>query len=113
MLAVLTGIDGRVVGNGDAPRSGERRRGDGDAFQFAKEIAGTRRLVVAAHLPYHCIAVLMVVPKGIVAPLCCRRRRVNADVAIGGAHDDFLAPVAENVALEAGRPLCVVIGQGA
>ena len=41
---------------------GKGRRGHRDTLQFAQEIGGVSWLVVAAHLPYHAIAILVVVP---------------------------------------------------
>ena len=71
------------------------------------------RLVVAAHLPHHGLAVLVVMPEGVVAPWGFHVGREYADVVVGRAHDHFLAPVAEHIALVAGRSLGVVVGHGA
>ena len=71
------------------------------------------RLVVAAHLPDHGLTILHVVPERIVAPRRGRAGGIDADVVLRSAHDDLFAPVAEDVALEAGGCLGVVVGQRA
>ena len=68
------------------------------------------RLVVAAHLPYHGLAVLHVVPQGVVAPRRGVGGREDAELVVTGAHDDLLAPVAKDIALIRRRALGVVIG---
>ena len=40
-------------------------------------------------------------------------RGVDADIVVGITHDVFLTPIAEDVALKAGRALCVVVGLAA
>ena len=92
---------------------GEWWRSHGDAFQFAEEIADVGRLVVAAHLPHHGVAVLGVVPQCVVAPRGLLGGGIDTELIVGGAHDDFLAPVAQYVALIAGSGLRAVVGQSA
>ena len=85
---------------------------NGDVFHLTQIIAGVRRLVVATHLPHHRVAILMVVPEGVDAILRRCRRGIDADAVVGSAHDDFLAPVAKNVALIARGAFRVVVGEG-
>ena len=68
------------------------------------------RLVVTAHLPYHGIAVLLVVPEGVVAPRRLSGGGEDTKLIVGCALDDFFAPVAEDVALECRRLLGAVVG---
>ena len=110
VLSVKAVPNGSAVGNFRPPRHGEGRRGDGDTLEFAEEVAGVGRLVVAAHLPHHGVAVLVVVPQRIVAPLRLLRCGVDAYIIIRGTHDNLLAPVAKDVALIAGSALRVVVG---
>ena len=86
------------------------RRGLGDALQLTHEVAHVGRLVVAAHLPHHSVAVLHVVPQRIVAVLRGDGRRVDAYLVVAGTHHHLLAPVAQDVTLIAGGALGVVIG---
>ena len=81
-----------------------------DTLQFTDKVADVWWLVIAAHLPYHGLAVLHVVPQRIVAPNGRRGGGINPDIVVGSTHDDFLAPVTEDVTLIAGRSLGVIIG---
>ena len=111
MLAVALASDGPVVGHFHATRVDEGWGSDGDAFQFAEEIAHVGRLVISVHLPDDGIAVLVVMPQGIVAPCGGSGGGIDADVVVFGAHHHLLAPVAEEVGLQTGRCLGVVVGQ--
>ena len=112
MVSVEVAAYGRAVAHDGAPRGGEGWGSYGDILHLAEEVAGVGRLVVAAHLPHHSVAVLVVVPQRVVAPSSGGGGRVDADVVGCCAHDDLLAPVAKDVALEAGGGLGIVVGQG-
>ena len=62
VLAVQRRRDGAAVGHLGTPVHGEWRWSQGDALHLPEEVAGLRRLVVAAHLPHHGVAILVVVP---------------------------------------------------
>ena len=71
-----------------------------------------RRLVVSAWLPYHRIAVLMIVPQRVVAPRSRSGRSIDADIVATRALYHFLTPVAEHIALETRSSLGSVVGKG-
>ena len=60
MLVVVTCAHGAKVAYLSAASGGEWRWSHGDALELAKEVADVRCLVVAAHLPYHSVAILVV-----------------------------------------------------
>ena len=80
--------------------SGEWWRSYRNAFQLAEEVRGMRRLVVTAWLPYHRIAILMIVPQRVVAPRSWSGSGIDADIVTTRALYHFLTPVAEHIALE-------------
>ena len=63
VLSVQTASDGTVVHYLHASCRSQWWWRHGDSLQFAKEITWTWWLVISAHLPYHGVAILMVVPK--------------------------------------------------
>ena len=68
-----------------------------------------RRLVVAHALPNHSLTVLVVVPEGVVAVVGLYVGSVHAYILIiACAHNDFLSPVAQDVARGRGRVLSPV-----
>ena len=69
VLAVVGGADGGAVSDLGAPRHREGWGSDGDALQLACKVAHVGRLVVSDALPYHGVAVLVVVPEGVDAVL--------------------------------------------
>ena len=71
-----------------------------------------RRLVVSAWLPYHRIAVLMIVPQRVVAPRSRSGRGIDADIVATRALYHFLTPVAEHIALETRSSLGSVVRKG-
>ena len=106
MLVIVAFADGRTISHQNAAGSGEWRRSHGDVLQFTQEVAGMRRLVVAHRLPYHGLAVLMVVPESVVTPFGNHISSVHAYIfIISRTNYDFLAPVAEDVAGSRGRIL--------
>ena len=58
-----------------------------------------RWLIVATWLPYHTIAILMIVPQRVVTPLGWFGGGIDADVVIGSTLDNFLAPVTKDITL--------------
>ena len=72
-----------------------------------------RWLVVATHLPYHSLAILVVVPQRGDTPVGGNGRGIDTDFVILGTGDYLLPPVAEDVTLIAGCPLRVVVGHRA
>ena len=110
VLTVERTADGATVSHLLASSHDEWRWSHSDVLQFAKVITHMRRLVVATHLPYHRVAILMVVPQGVVAVFRRSRCGIDADAVVGSAHDDFLTPVAKDVALIARGSLRVVVG---
>ena len=73
-----------------------------------------RRLVVAHALPYHGVAVLLVVPEGVDAVGGGNGCSVDAQSAVAlCAHDEFLTPVAEDVGDGSGVVLGTVAGVAA
>ena len=99
VLPVIGRSNGTTVGNLRTTSHREWRWSYGDTFQLTDEVTGVRRLIVAYALPYHALTILMVVPERIVAILGGDVGRVDADVfVVGSAGDDFLAPVAKDVA---------------
>ena len=93
-----------------APVGHHRRRSHRDSLGRPQEVAQVGRLVVAAHLPGHRLAVLHVVQQGINAPPRFHRRRINPQGhVVVRAGDDFLAPVAQDVGLQGGRVLRPVV----
>ena len=112
VLSIERTADGAAILHLLAVGHDEWWRSNGDVFHLTQVIAGVRRLVVATHLPHHRIAILMVVPEGVVAILRRCRRGIDADTVVGCAHDDFLAPVPKDVALIARGALRVVVSHG-
>ena len=102
--------DGAAIGHLSTTGHGECGGSLRDALQFAKEVAGMGRLVVAAHLPHHTVAVLVVVPQRVVTPRRGNGSGIDADIIVARTHDELLAPVAHDVAHEAGSTLGVVVG---
>ena len=113
MLVVLAAADAAAAGYLLTAGVGEGWGSHGDTLELAQEVAGVGRLVVTAHLPHHGLAVLGVVPQRVVAPGGRVGGGIDAYVAAGGAQHQFLAPVAQQVALVAGSGLGVVVGLGA
>ena len=111
LLAVVALADGGAVADLLAAVVRLGWRCLGDALKLAEEVAHCRRLVVAVHLPYHCVAVLLVGEQRRYAVLGRNRRGVDADIAVGGTRHDLLTPVAEDIALEAWCGLGVVVCQ--
>ena len=74
-----------------------------EALLFAQEIADMRRLVVARWLPIDGLTILRVVHQRVVAELRRDGRGVEADgLIVFGREDKLLAPVAQDVGLNAG-----------
>ena len=95
---LVSGLDGAVHFRAAFEHHGRRLLGD--TFQFAKEEAGMRSLVVAHRLPRHGVTILMVGPERGHGP----RTLVAADVdaqGIARTYYNLLAPVADDVAEEA------------
>ena len=107
----MAAANGSPIGNDFAVGVGEWWRGDGDALQLSEKVAAMGWLVVAHRLPHHALTVLVVVPEGVVAVVCLQISSVHAYIfIICSAHDDFLAPVADDVAHGRGsvlRPVAV------
>ena len=110
MLTIEAGTDGAAVRNLSATGHSQWGRCDGDALQFAQEVARTWGLVVATHLPHHRVTILMVVPQRRNAPLGGRGCGIDADITGCRSHDDFLAPVTQDISLITGCTLGVVVG---
>ena len=89
---------------------GERWRSNGDTFQLAKEVGYMRWLIVAARLPYHAIAILMIVPQRIVTPLGWLIGGVDADIVVGCSLDNLLTPIAKDITLVARCCLGAIVG---
>ena len=111
VFVVAFAADSSVVNHLHTIAIHEWRWGDGNALQFTKEVAHMRWLVISVHLCDHRIAILMVVPEGIVAPVGRDGGGIDTYVVVVGAHHHLLAPVAEEVGLQTGRCLGVVVGQ--
>ena len=77
------------------------------------EIAHVRRLVVAAHLPYHRLTILHVMPECVVTPFCGDGGGVDTDLVVGSTHHYLFAPVTEDVALVAWCCLGIIVCQRA
>ena len=69
-----------------------------------------RWLIVAARLPYHAVAILMIVPQRIVTPLGWLIGGVDADVVIGSTLDNLLTPVAKDITLITRCSLGTIVG---
>ena len=69
-----------------------------------------RWLVVTIHLGDHGIAVLVVVQQCVVAPLGGGGGGKDANLALGGAQHNLLAPVTKDVGLNAGGGFGAVVG---
>ena len=109
MLVIERLTDSASIGHFGAAGHDEWWGSHSDALHFTEVVTHVRWLVVTTHLPYHGIAVLVVVPERVVAPFGGGGCRVDADVVGCSAHDDFLAPVTEDVALVARCTLGVVV----
>ena len=110
MLAVEVGADSAAVCHFGASSHCERWRSNRDALKLACEVTYVRRLVVTHTLPYHGIAVLVVVPECVEAMLCWSNGCVDAKVCVVAcAEHHLLAPVAEDVACSAWVVLRVVV----
>ena len=96
VLPVLFGTDGPAVLYLQTIGVGQWRRSHGNLFQFTEIITEVGRLVVAHALPYHGIAVHVVVPEGgqavVGGPVA---HEYTQGVATGDYH--LFAPVAEDV----------------
>ena len=90
--------------------SGEWWRGNGNAFQLAEEVGYMRWLIVATWLPYHTIAILMIVPQRVVTPLGWLSSGIDADVVIGSTLDNLLTPVAKDITLITRCSLGAIVG---
>ena len=91
-------------------RSGEWWRSYRDAFQFTEEVRSVRRLVVTAWLPYHRIAILMIVPQRVVAPRSRSRSGIDADIVATRSLYHFLTPVTKDITLIARGSLGTIVG---
>ena len=113
LLVIQRCADAATVSDFRSVSHRKSRRSHGDTLQFTEEITGMRGLIIAAHLPYHGIAVLHVVPKRVVTPFrgnCCR---IDANSIIRGTRYDFLTPVAQDVALITRCRLGVIVAKTA
>ncbi len=110
MFVVLSRTYGRAVNNLRTSCHCQWCRRLGDSFQFAKEIAHVRSLIVSAHLPNHGLTVLMVVPQSVVSPFCLYICGINTDIIVGRTHYHFLTPVTENISLIARCALGIIVG---
>ena len=100
MLAVALPADGTAIRYLRPSRHRQRRRSDCNTLQLSKEIAGMGRLVVAAHLPYHCLTVLVVVPKRVITPRGIVGGGVDSEcTVISSPENELFTPVAQDIAL--------------
>ncbi len=68
-----------------------------------------RRLVVTAHLPAYCLAVMVVVHQCINPVLCRVGCSINAQChAVGPPPDSFFAPIAQDISLQTGSSFGIV-----
>ena len=110
VLAVEVGADSAAVCHFGASCHCERWRSNRDALKLACEVAHMRWLVVAYTLPYHSVAVLVVVPECVEAMFRCSNGGVDAKIGVVTcAEHHLLAPVAEDVARGAWVVLRVVV----
>ena len=111
LFVVESCADGAAVVHDSASVGGLWWRSDGDALHLTEEVAHVWRLVIAVHLPYHGVAVLLVREQCAVAVFGGVCGGVDTYLVVGRTCHDFLSPVAEDVTLEAGRSLGVVVTQ--
>ena len=111
MLFGVSRRNGSAVGNLCSPFHGKGWGCNGDALQFAHEVAFVRGLVVAHRLPHHGVAILVVVPECIQTVLGGNGCSPDADAGVAGrTHHQFLAPVAKEVGNGTGIVFRRVVG---
>ena len=81
---------------------------NGDVLHLTEVVAHVGRLVVSHHLPHHRLAVLVVEPQAGHAVGRVEASAIDTQ-ARAATHDNLLAPVADDVALETGVVLRVVV----
>ena len=111
MLVVMQTVDGSAAANHRSVGSSQWGRGHGDSFHLTEEITQVRRLVIRMHLPYHSLAILMVVPQCVDGIVGRHGGSVDTYGIIAFAHSEnhFLTPVTKDVTRETGVVLCPVV----
>ena len=111
LLVVESSADGATIVHDSTSVGGLWWRSHSNALHLSEEVAHVWRLVVAVHLPYHGVAVLLVREQRTIAILGRVCSGVDAYLVVGRTCHDFLTPVAKDVALKARCGLGVVVAQ--